>query len=50
VLLIALTGWGQEEDCQRSREAGFDIHIVKPVDHGVLTNLLASQPVRQGAG
>jgi CheY-like chemotaxis protein len=30
--LIALTGWGQEEDRERSREAGFDAHLVKPVD------------------
>jgi CheY-like chemotaxis protein len=30
--LIALTGWGQEEDRARSREAGFDAHLVKPVD------------------
>jgi signal transduction histidine kinase/ActR/RegA family two-component response regulator len=30
--LIALTGWGQEEDLQRSREAGFDEHLTKPVD------------------
>jgi DNA-binding response OmpR family regulator len=30
--LIALTGWGQEEDVQRSREAGFDEHLTKPVD------------------
>ena len=30
--LIALTGWGQEEDLRRSREAGFDEHLTKPVD------------------
>jgi PAS domain S-box-containing protein len=29
--LVALTGWGQEEDRRRSREAGFDLHLVKPV-------------------
>jgi CheY-like chemotaxis protein len=32
VTLIALTGWGQEDDHRRSREAGFDHHLVKPVD------------------
>lgn len=32
IVLIALTGWGQEQDRQRSREAGFDLHMVKPVD------------------
>jgi PAS domain S-box-containing protein len=42
LVLIALTGWGQEEDRQRSREAGFDAHLVKPVDHGVLLEYLAS--------
>ena len=31
-MLIALTGYGQEEDRRRSREAGFDHHLVKPVD------------------
>jgi CheY-like chemotaxis protein len=42
VFLVALTGWGQEEDRQRSEEAGFDEHMVKPADHDVLMNLLAS--------
>lgn len=42
IKLIALTGWGQEEDRQRSKEAGFDAHIVKPVDHDELTKLLDS--------
>jgi signal transduction histidine kinase len=35
-LIIALTGWGQDEDRQKSREAGFDLHLVKPVDPEVL--------------
>jgi len=39
--LVALTGWGQEEDRQRSEEAGFDAHLVKPVDFAALTKLLA---------
>lgn len=30
--LIAVTGWGQEDDRRRSREAGFDVHLTKPVD------------------
>jgi PAS domain S-box-containing protein len=42
VLLIALTGWGQEEDRRRTREAGFDHHLVKPVEPEVLQSLLAS--------
>ena len=32
VVLIALTGWGQEQDQARAREAGFDHHCTKPVD------------------
>ena len=39
--LIALTGWGQDEDRSRSKEAGFDAHLVKPVDDRALTTLLA---------
>jgi PAS domain S-box-containing protein len=41
VVLIALTGWGQEEDRQRSQAAGFNAHMVKPVDFAVLEKLLA---------
>lgn len=40
--LVAVTGWGQSEDRRRSREAGFDLHLVKPVDLGVLQALLES--------
>ena len=39
--LVALSGWGQEEDRRRSREAGIDHHLVKPVDLGTLERLLA---------
>jgi PAS domain S-box-containing protein len=42
--LIALTGWGQEEDRRKSKEAGFDHHLVKPVDIGALQALLSSLP------
>lgn len=46
-LLVALTGWGQDEDKQRSRAAGFDHHFVKPVEPAVLKRLLAEcQPRR----
>lgn len=41
--LIAISGYGQEEDRQRSREAGFDHHLVKPVDIDVLLDLLGSR-------
>lgn len=39
--LVALTGWGHDEDRRRSEEAGFDAHLVKPVDDAVLNRLLA---------
>jgi CheY-like chemotaxis protein len=39
--LIALTGWGQEEDKQRALEAGFDYHLTKPVEANALEKLLA---------
>jgi CheY-like chemotaxis protein len=42
VLLIALTGWGQDEDRHRSKAAGFHHHLVKPVDFSVLADLLAA--------
>ncbi len=41
VILAALTGWGQDADRQRTAEAGFDHHLVKPVEPTVLQNLLA---------
>ncbi|HEX7121479.1 MAG TPA: PAS domain S-box protein [Gemmatimonadaceae bacterium] len=40
-VLVALTGWGQEDDQRRSREAGFDAHVVKPVEPAVLAQMLA---------
>ena len=43
-VLIALTGWGQEEDRRRSREVGFNSHLVKPLDLDALTALLAHVP------
>ena len=42
VLLIALTGWGQEDDQRRSRAAGFDHHLVKPPDVDKLRDLLTA--------
>ena len=41
-VLIALTGYGQEEDRRQAREAGFDHHLVKPVDPEYLKDLIAS--------
>ncbi len=42
MLLVALTGWGQETDRQRSSSAGFDIHLIKPVDVAEIQRLLAN--------
>jgi CheY-like chemotaxis protein/two-component sensor histidine kinase len=39
--LVAMTGWGQEEDRERSRDAGFDAHLIKPVEYGTLLRILA---------
>ena len=50
VVMIALTGWGQDEDRKRSQQAGFDNHLVKPVDHRVLTDLLDNLPVSHATG
>jgi PAS domain S-box-containing protein len=42
VVMIAVTGYGQEEDRRRSRAAGFDHHLVKPIDHNALITLLTA--------
>ena len=38
--LIAITGWGQDEDRRKSANAGFDVHLVKPVNPDTLAQLL----------
>jgi CheY-like chemotaxis protein len=44
--LIALTGWGQQQDRQRTAEAGFDVHLVKPVSElDLFQAIAASRPV-----
>jgi len=40
--MVAITGWGQQTDRERARDAGFDRHLVKPVDPGELVELLRS--------
>jgi CheY-like chemotaxis protein len=42
IVLVAMTGYGQEADRQRSREAGFDHHLVKPADFSDLQHILAT--------
>ncbi len=44
MLLVAQTGWGQEEDRRRTREAGFDAHMTKPLDYPRLMSLMAQLP------
>jgi len=44
VKLVALTGYGQIEDLRRAQEAGFDDHLVKPVDFETLARCLAGLP------
>jgi CheY-like chemotaxis protein len=48
VCLIALTGYGQEEDRRRTLEAGFNAHLVKPVNPEELSQLLADLPFAPG--
>jgi CheY-like chemotaxis protein len=47
-VLVALTGWGQDEDRQKSKDAGFNHHLVKPVEPAVLGNLLAELSPESG--
>jgi len=49
VTLVAFTGYGQDEDRRRALEAGFDHHLVKPVDPGVLRQIIASIPAANHA-
>jgi CheY-like chemotaxis protein len=46
IVLVAQTGWGQDEDRRRSQEAGFDHHLVKPIELAVLEGILANLPGR----
>jgi CheY-like chemotaxis protein len=48
MVLVALTGWGQDDDRRRSREAGFNFHVVKPVDPAELDRLLADPRTEVG--
>ena len=41
LILIALTGWGSESDRNQSKEAGFDLHLTKPVDPSVFDDVIA---------
>ena len=41
-VIVAVSGYGQEEDRRRSKEAGFDHHLIKPLDHDALLSLLSA--------
>jgi len=45
--LMAVTGYGQEEDRRRSQAAGFDLHLTKPIDPDELLRLLEAAPQRR---
>ncbi|HEY1373932.1 MAG TPA: PAS domain S-box protein [Candidatus Binatia bacterium] len=49
VVFIAQTGWGREEDRKRAREAGFEHHLVKPIDHHQLAQILADLEEEKGS-
>lgn len=48
-VLVALTGWGSEEDRKRTREAGFDFHLTKPVDNAAVLEVLSGATAGRGA-
>lgn len=48
VVIVAQTGWGQEDDQRKSREAGFDFHMVKPIDPAALERMLAELKATTG--
>ena len=50
MVMVAITGWGQEEDRRRSAEAGFDLHLVKPVDPALLVPLVRRTPATRPIG
>jgi PAS domain S-box-containing protein len=44
LFLVAATGWGQDADRERARDAGFDLHMTKPIDFGKLQEVIAGLP------
>jgi len=50
ILLVAVSGHGRQEDMDSTREAGFDAHLVKPVDPGRIVELLAARGLAASAG
>ena len=50
IVLIALTGWGQQQDRRRTQEAGFNAHLTKPVNYSTIMELLANVPGTEKSG
>ena len=42
--IVAVSGWGQDDDRRKSREVGFDHHMVKPVSYAVLLRIISGEP------
>ena len=49
IVMVAITGWAQEDDREQSRAAGFDLHLVKPFDHAELLRVVALAGPRASA-
>jgi CheY-like chemotaxis protein len=49
IILVALTGWGQDDDKREARAAGFDHHLTKPADPVVIEQLLVSDALKTAA-
>jgi CheY-like chemotaxis protein len=49
IVMVAITGWGQEDDRAQSRAVGFDLHLVKPFDHAELLRVIALAAPRASA-
>jgi CheY-like chemotaxis protein len=49
ITMVAITGWGQEDDREQSNAAGFDLHLVKPVDYDELLRVVGSARARTSA-
>ncbi len=47
IKLVALTGWGQDDDRRKSKLAGFDLHLTKPIDAATVQRVLSQTPVEQ---
>jgi CheY-like chemotaxis protein len=47
MMVVALTSWGTEADRQRTAAAGFDAHLVKPVEHATLDRILNRPEMEQ---